>query len=245
MITEDIRCPAWRWQGSCRSAPGRSRTRSTLVLVHRQPLLDQWVAQLSMFLGIDTTAIGRLGGGKRAPNGHLDVAMLQSLVRGGAVSDIVAIVDECHHVPAVSFERVLCNVKAKYVTGLTATPQRRDGHQPIIEMQLGPVRFAVESKSQAAQRPLRSAGAAVDLPEPLGPARTPTVGGFGREAVFWAPASHGDAHAVGVLAREFLVSKKARLGQPLDRSVVAGVPTPTPQGRPLSVVRSTASAIAW
>jgi superfamily II DNA or RNA helicase len=134
------------------------RARSTLVLVHRQPLLDQWVAQLSMFLGIDAKAIGRIGGGKRKINGYLDVAMLQSLVRGDAVNDIVAtyghvIVDECHHVPAVSFERVLSNVKAKYVTGLTATLQRRDGHHPIIEMQLGPVRFAIDPKNQTARRP--------------------------------------------------------------------------------------------
>ncbi|HYD49573.1 MAG TPA: DEAD/DEAH box helicase family protein [Terriglobales bacterium] len=134
------------------------RARSTLILVHRQPLLDQWVAQLSLFLGIEPKAIGRLGGGKRKLNGHLDVAMLQSLVRGDVVNDVVAgyghvIVDECHHVPAVSFERVLSNIKARYVTGLTATPQRRDGHHPIIEMQLGPVRFAVESRSQATKRP--------------------------------------------------------------------------------------------
>jgi superfamily II DNA or RNA helicase len=95
------------------------RARSTLVLVHRQPLLDQWVKQLALFLGIETRAIGRIGGGKRKANGSLDVAMLQSLVRGDAVNDLVAtyghvIVDECHHVPAVSFERVLDNVKAKY-----------------------------------------------------------------------------------------------------------------------------------
>ncbi len=134
------------------------RARSTLVLVHRQPLLDQWVAQLCLFLGIDTKAVGQIGGGKRKPNGRLDVAMLQSLVRNDAVDDIVAtyghvIVDECHHVPAVSFERVLSNVRARYITGLTATPRRRDGHHPIIEMQVGPVRFAIDPKKQAAQRP--------------------------------------------------------------------------------------------
>jgi superfamily II DNA or RNA helicase len=134
------------------------RARNTLILVHRQPLLDQWVAQLSVFLGIDAKAIGQIGAGKRRPNGHLDVAMLQSLVGGDAVNDIVAtyghvIVDECHHVPAVSFERVLSNVKATYVTGLTATLQRRDGHHPIIEMQLGPVRFTIDSKNQTARQP--------------------------------------------------------------------------------------------
>ena len=134
------------------------RGRSTLVLVHRQPLLDQWVAQLSMFLGIEEKEIGQIGGGKRKPNGRLDVAMIQSLARQGRVNDLVetyghVIVDECHHVPAVSFERVLSEVKARYVLGLTATPHRRDGHHPILEMQLGPVRFAVDPRSQAARRP--------------------------------------------------------------------------------------------
>jgi superfamily II DNA or RNA helicase len=134
------------------------RGRSTLVLVHRLPLLDQWVAQLSMFLGIDEKEIGRIGGGKRKPNGRLDVAMIQSLIRKGTVDDLVAgygqvIVDECHHVPAVSFERVLSEVKARYVVGLTATRQRRDGHHPILEMQLGPVRFSVDPRSQAARQP--------------------------------------------------------------------------------------------
>jgi superfamily II DNA or RNA helicase len=134
------------------------RQRSTLVLVHRRPLLDQWVAQLSMFLGMQPRDIGRIGGGSSKPTGRIDVAMIQSLVRKDSVDDLVAryghvIVDECHHVPAVSFERVLSEIKARFVLGLTATPQRRDGHQPILEMQLGPVRFAVEAKSQAAARP--------------------------------------------------------------------------------------------
>ncbi|MBI4203719.1 MAG: DEAD/DEAH box helicase family protein [Betaproteobacteria bacterium] len=135
-----------------------ARSRSTLVLVHRQPLLDQWIAQLSMFLGLAPKAIGQIGAGKQAANGRLDVAMIQSLVRVGRVDDLVAtyghvIVDECHHIPAVSFERVLSEVKARFVTGLTATPRRRDGLHPITEMQLGPVRFAVDARSQAARRP--------------------------------------------------------------------------------------------
>jgi len=135
-----------------------ARSRSTLVLVHRQPLLDQWIAQLSMFLGLAPKTVGQIGAGKHTPNGRLDVAMIQSLVRLGSVDDLVAtygqvIVDECHHIPAVSFERVLSEVKARFVTGLTATPRRRDGLHPITEMQLGPVRFAVDARSQAAQRP--------------------------------------------------------------------------------------------
>ena len=98
------------------------RGRSTLILVHRKPLLAQWVAQLAMFLGIEENDIGRIGGGKRKPNGRLDVAMIQSLVQKDKVEDLVAgyghvIVDECHHLPAISFERVLSQVKARYLVG--------------------------------------------------------------------------------------------------------------------------------
>lgn len=128
-----------------------ARARATLVLVHRQPLLDQWVEQLSLHLAIDPREIGRVGGGVRRPNGRLDVAMIQSLVRGDTVDEIVGgyghiIVDECHHIPAVSFERVLSESRAKFVVGLTATAKRRDGHQPILHMQLGPIRFDLGRK---------------------------------------------------------------------------------------------------
>jgi len=135
-----------------------SRACSTLILVHRRPLLDQWLAQLALFLGVDRKEIGQISGAKRTPTGRLDVATIQSLVRKESVSDLVAgygqvIVDECHHLPAVQFERVLREVKARYVVGLTATPQRRDGHHPITEMQLGPVRYKVDAKAQAGARP--------------------------------------------------------------------------------------------
>lgn len=131
-----------------------ARNCSTLVLVHRKPLLDQWVTQLSSFLNLPTKEIGAIGSGKNKANGILDVAMMQSLIRKDEVADLVAnygqiIVDECHHLPAFSFERVLGEVKAKYVVGLTATPYRRDGHQPIIHLQCGPTRFSLTRKQQA------------------------------------------------------------------------------------------------
>ena len=135
-----------------------TRACSALVLVHRRPLLDQWLAQLSVFLGIEPKEIGQIGAGKRAPTGRLDVAMIQSLVRKDSVADLVAgygqvIVDECHHLPAVSFERILSEVKARYVVGLTATLRRRDGHHPVTQMQIGPVRFSIDAKAQAGRRP--------------------------------------------------------------------------------------------
>jgi superfamily II DNA or RNA helicase len=139
-----------------------ARGRNVLVLVHRQPLLDQWRAQLAVFLGLDPRAIGQVGAGKRRPTGIVDVAMVQSLLRRDQVDDLVrsyghVIVDECHHVPAVSFERVMNAVSARFLLGLTATPQRRDGHQPIIEMQLGPVRFAVSHRDVGSQPTLQKA----------------------------------------------------------------------------------------
>jgi hypothetical protein len=131
---------------------------STLILVHRQPLLEQWRSQIEIFLGRDAKSIGQVGGGKRKLTKQIDVAMIQSLSRKDSVDDIVAkygqvIIDECHHLPAISFERILSEVKARYVIGLTATPQRRDGHQPIIYMQIGPVRFRTDPRRLLAKRP--------------------------------------------------------------------------------------------
>jgi superfamily II DNA or RNA helicase len=135
-----------------------ARKTNTLVLVHRRQLLDQWIARLSTFLDLPPKSIGQIGGGKRKPTGIVDVAVIQSLARKGEVDDIVGeyghlIIDECHHLSAVSFEAVARRCKAKYVLGLSATVTRKDGHHPIIFMQCGPVRFRVDAKRQAAQRP--------------------------------------------------------------------------------------------
>ncbi len=131
---------------------------NTLVVVHRRQLLDQWVKALSKFLGIAPKEIGQIGGGKRNPTGKIDVAMIQSLYRKGVVDDIVGeyghlIVDECHHISAVSFEQVVRQSKARYITGLSATVVRKDGHHPIIFMQCGPVRYRVDARRQAEKRP--------------------------------------------------------------------------------------------
>lgn len=131
---------------------------STLVLVHRQQLLDQWLERLSAFLGLPAKAIGRIGGGQRRPSGRIDVAVIQSLVKKGVVDDRVAdygqlIVDECHHLPAHSFEQVARRTKARFVVGLSATVERKNGHHPIIFMQCGPVRYQTNAKVQAAAHP--------------------------------------------------------------------------------------------
>lgn len=133
---------------------------NTLILVHRLELLEQWTARLRTFLAIDPKQIGGVGGGKRRPTGVIDVALIQSLVRQGEVDDLVAqyghiIVDECHHLSAVSFEQVVRRAKARYVLGLSATVARKDGHHPIIFMQCGPVRHRVDARTQAAERGIR------------------------------------------------------------------------------------------
>lgn len=131
---------------------------NTLVLVHRQQLLEQWIERLSSFLGLPAKEIGRLGGGRKKLTGTLDVALVQSLVYKGEVKDCVAdyghvVVDECHHLSARSFELVARRAKARYFTGLSATVARKDGHHPIIFMQCGPVRHRVDARQQASARP--------------------------------------------------------------------------------------------
>ena len=101
--------------------------------------------------------IGQLGGTKNTVSGIVDIAIIQSLISGDEVKELIneygkVIVDECHHVSAVSFERVLKEATVKYVYGLTATPTRQDGHQPIIHMQCGPIRYMVDAKEQAEKR---------------------------------------------------------------------------------------------
>lgn len=95
---------------------------------------------------------------KNRLSGIIDIATMQSLVREGEVKDLVkdygmVIVDECHHVSAFSFEQILKKVRAKYVYGLTATPTRKDGHDLIIFMQCGPIRYKVDPIEQALKRP--------------------------------------------------------------------------------------------
>lgn len=113
--------------------------------MHRTELLRQWQERLGTFLEGGKDMIGFIGGGKSSPTGRIDVAVMQSLSRQGETSAIVedyghVIVDECHHLSAFSFEAILKRVRARYVLGLTATPIRRDGRQPILFMQCGPIR---------------------------------------------------------------------------------------------------------
>ena len=131
---------------------------NTLVLVHRTELLKQWQERLQTFLDFGKDGgkgvVGTIGGGKAKPTGHIDIAVMQSLSRQGEVNAVVEnygqiVVDECHHVGATSFDAILKRTKAKFVLGLTATPIRRDGQQPIIFMQCGPIRHTAARPASA------------------------------------------------------------------------------------------------
>ena len=127
---------------------------NSLVLVHRTELLKQWQERLQSFLGGGKGVVGTIGGGKAKPTGKIDIAVMQSLSRQGEINPIVenyghVIIDECHHIGAASFDAILKVAKAKYVLGLTATPIRRDGQQPIIFMQCGPIRHTAAKPASA------------------------------------------------------------------------------------------------
>ena len=145
---------------------------NTLILVHTKSLLDQWKSRLEEFLEIDFTEedlpkkrgrkkafspFGTLDSKGNSLHGKIDIALMQSCLEDNGVKSFVRnygmlIVDECHHVSAVNFERILKYANARYVYGLTATAIRKDGHQPIIFMQCGPIRYSADAKTQIASQ---------------------------------------------------------------------------------------------
>ncbi len=129
------------------------RKSTTLILVHRAPLLDQWRQRLSEFVKFDVKKIGIIDGQKKKPQEKIDIAMMQTLSKmdEGDLQKLLSkyeqiVVDECHHIAAFTFELILKNSSARYVLGLTATPYRKDGHQAIIHMQSGPIRYEISGE---------------------------------------------------------------------------------------------------
>ena len=152
----------------------------TLVIVPKTALIAQWKSQLERFLDITDNRepvrtpkgriskrqpplIGQIGGGKTAISHLIDIASFQSLsgkdpqtgepIAKELVRDYGLIIcDECHHAAAPQLELVLKSAPAKYVYGLSATPERSDGLTRSLSMLCGPLRYVVDPKKQAIQQ---------------------------------------------------------------------------------------------
>jgi superfamily II DNA or RNA helicase len=131
----------------------------TLILAHRKPILDQWRAQLGELLGLSSHVIGQVGGGRNRQTGIIDLGMMQSLKRFDDLESFFSkygfiIVDECHHLPAFTFEACIKKAPVRYILGLTATPYRRDGLQEIITLQCGSIRHTMAPVENSFSRTL-------------------------------------------------------------------------------------------
>jgi len=124
------------------------RSTPTVILVHRKQLLDQWSDRLQNFLGLSKNEIHVLGK-VRYPAAPVALGMFPTLARSEFPEALFAkyghvIIDECHHVPAASFEAAMKCCTARYILGLTATPNRKDGLQKILFLQCGPIRHRID-----------------------------------------------------------------------------------------------------
>lgn len=146
---------------------------NTLILLESASLLDQWVEQLNRFLEIDeelptyqtktgrvktrSSLIGVLQSSKNTTTGIIDIAMAGSVFgKHGLEYKLqeygMVIIDECHHAASETMQKVLREVKAKYIYGVTATPVREDGLQKINYMLIGPIRHRYSSKERAKEQ---------------------------------------------------------------------------------------------
>lgn len=146
---------------------------STLILVDRAELMNQWLRRLDEFLEIDEelpeyrtktgqirkrkSLIGNLQGAHDTLTGIIDVAMIRSLKKKDGFHPLLSeyaqvYFDECHHAASDSAIEVLREIKAKYVYGVTATPKRGDGKEKINEFLLGPVRYRFTARDRAEEQ---------------------------------------------------------------------------------------------
>jgi len=124
------------------------RACNTLIIVNKNMLLDQWRDRFVDYFNYDKKDIGFLGKSKNKLNGKIDVATMQSLKNNPDIINEYSfvIVDECHHIPAITFEQIVKKFFGKYILGLSATPNRKDGLDPILFQQLGDISYQYKKK---------------------------------------------------------------------------------------------------
>jgi superfamily II DNA or RNA helicase len=119
------------------------RKQRTLIIVHTKELLAQWIQKIGDVLEIEKDDVGIIGGGKEKIGKKITVATYQSLVRKNLkiIVDKIGyiIVDECHRVPANTFQKVVKEFKTRYILGLTATPFRKDKLQKLMFLYMGEI----------------------------------------------------------------------------------------------------------
>jgi len=127
---------------------------NTLIVVNKNMLLDQWIQRFVDYFGMNKKEIGFLGKSKNKLTGKLDIATMQSLKNKPEIikNYSFVIVDECHHIPAVTFEQIIKLFCGKYVLGLSATPNRKDGLEPILFQQLGQISYEYKKKRTITHR---------------------------------------------------------------------------------------------
>jgi len=115
-------------------------------------LLQQWRDRIQQFLGVTAGDVTTLSNPDALQAGAVVIVMIQAIAHNSSIQEALhgfghVIVDECHHIPATTFEAVLASLPACSITGLTATPYRKDGLHPIIFMHCGPLRYSMDHHS--------------------------------------------------------------------------------------------------
>lgn len=120
------------------------KSQPTLILVHREQLMNQWIERIESFLGIPKAEIGQISGRKKKIGKQITVAMMQSLVKMKNLDELkdkfgTIIIDECHHIPAKTFRELIVKFNPYYLYGLTATPKRKYNDEKLIYFYIGEI----------------------------------------------------------------------------------------------------------